>query len=192
MSGGEAAAPPPEADAHFAAMTLNIANGAGDAFRTAANRARQGGFIARASVDVVGMQEVDIGVSRSGDVDTAAAVASAVVRAPWGIDASYTVALPMSEAGPNLPSGVLDRLARGDLDDDAMADLAAHNEAVRRQRGIEPRSVLVARIRLGTAPSFSILRRTSSPGERTRCGTRSLPPSPPSLAPNGIAARIAW
>ena len=236
----DAAAPSREGDARdarFAAMTLNIANGAGDSFRTAESRTRQGGFIARMSVDVVAMQEVDIGVDRSGDVDTVAGVASAVasgferctfeiegaphvrrdgtrlarcaggaiafgigfraddrfaaasngapsgimdgdtslnptgvdrgedafygnallVRAPWGIDASYTVALPISEAGPNLPSGVLDRLARGDLDDDVVADLAVHNEAVRRQQGIEPRSVLVARIRLGTAPSFSVL-----------------------------------
>lgn len=221
-------APPGEASV----MSFNIASGAGDRFRTAQSRLAQGALVADAGADVVALQEVDVDVDRSGNVDTAAAVAAAVapgfgscaldvaapphlrpdgtrlarceagaivfgvgfrgddpfaaasdgtpsgimdaddslgptgvdrgrdaaygnaliVRAPWRVEAAYTVALPIDPAGPVADAALLDRLRQGPAGD-ALAALAAHNEAIRRQRGIEPRSVLVVRVtKPGTTP----------------------------------------
>jgi endonuclease/exonuclease/phosphatase family metal-dependent hydrolase len=218
-------------------MTLNIASGAGDAFRTAESRVKQGAFVARSAAELVGLQEVDVGVDRSGNLDTVASVAAAaapgfgactfavgdpphmrldgtrlarcgagaivfgtgfraddpfapngdgtpsgimdvdrslnptgvdrgadafygnalIVRAPWEVEAAYTVALPMDASGPSAPAALLDRLAREDPDDDAIAALAAHNDAARHQRGIEPRSALVVRVRKSTTTTLSVI-----------------------------------
>lgn len=218
-------------------MTLNIACGAGDAFRTAESRVKQGAFVARSGAELVGFQEVDVGVDRSADLDTAASVAAAVapgfgactfavadaphvrrdgtrlarceagaivfgigfraddpfspnadgtpsgiqdgddslnpkgvdrgadayygnaliVRAPWEVEAAYTVALPTSASGPIVPGALLDRLARADLDDDTIAALAAHNDGVRRGPAIEPRSALVVRVRKSTTTTLSVI-----------------------------------
>lgn len=218
-------------------MTLNVASGAGDGFRTAENRARQGAFIARSAAAVVGLQEVDVGVDRSGNLDVVASIAAAIapgfdscafavaeaphmrrdgtrfarceagalvfgvgfraddpfapnadgtpsgiqdaddavnpkgvdrgadafygnaviVRAPWEVQAAYTVALPTSGSGPRLPETILDRLAGLDPDDEAIDALAAHNDAVRRGPAIEPRSALVVRVRKTTTTTVSII-----------------------------------
>ncbi|MBX3186570.1 MAG: endonuclease/exonuclease/phosphatase family protein [Labilithrix sp.] len=218
-------------------MSVNIASGAGDRFRTADHRVGQGAFVARSSAEVVGLQEVDVGVDRSGDADTAARVAAAaspgfatcafavvdpphlrgdgtrlarceagaivfgvgfrgddpfaaddrgtpsgimdgddslnptgvdrgadalygnalIVAAPWEVEATYTVALPMDASGPRAPDTLLDRLARESPDVDAIAALAAHNDATRRRRGIEPRSALVARIRKPGTTALSVI-----------------------------------
>jgi endonuclease/exonuclease/phosphatase family metal-dependent hydrolase len=53
-------------------QTLNIANGAGDRFRTSEMRPRQAALIAEA--DLVALQEVDVGVVRSGNTNTALAL----------------------------------------------------------------------------------------------------------------------
>jgi endonuclease/exonuclease/phosphatase family metal-dependent hydrolase len=218
-------------------MTLNIANGAADAFRTAESRVKQGAFVARSAAELVGLQEVDVGADRSGNVDTVASVAAAaapgfgactfavgdpshmrhdgtrlarcaagaivfgtgfraddpfkpngdgtpsgimdsdgslnptgvdrgadafygnalIVRAPWQVEAAYTVALPVDVSGPNAPPALLDRLAREDPDADAIATLAAHNDGARHQRGLEPRSALVVRVRKSTTTTLSVI-----------------------------------
>lgn len=61
-----------------AVMTLNIANGAGEKYRTAANRAAQAALIREAGASVVGFQEVDVGVQRTGNVNTALEIARLV------------------------------------------------------------------------------------------------------------------
>jgi endonuclease/exonuclease/phosphatase family metal-dependent hydrolase len=215
-------------------MSFNMASGAGDRFRTAANRRAQGVFLGRSAPDVVGLQEVDLGVDRSGDADTAHELAAAlaggsgvgdctfdvpavphvradgtriarcafgatvfgvgfraddtfaagkdalpsgimdadpsdgavgvdrssdafygnalVVRAPWEVASAYDLALPIDAAGPSAPPALLAELARDarddrlDVDAGALSRLAAHNEAVRGQRGVEPRAALVVRV----------------------------------------------
>lgn len=218
-------------------MTVNIANGAGDSFRTAESRARQGAFVARSAAQLVGLQEVDVGADRSGNLDTAAGVAGAaapgfgactfavddhphvrrdgtrlarceagsivfavgfrgddpfaaagdgtpsgikdgddavnptgvdrgadafygnalIVGAPWEVEATYSVGLPMDAAGPSAAEPLLDRLARGGPDEDAIAALATHNDAIRRQRGIEPRAALVVRVRKPGTTAISVI-----------------------------------
>ncbi len=237
-------------------MTFNTASGGGDRFRTPDNRARQGALVARSAAEVVGLQEVDVGVERSGDTDTAAAVAAAVapgfascsfavggaphmrsdgtrlrnceagsvvfgvafraddafaassdgtpsgimdaddslnppsvdrsadafygnaliVRAPWEVEASYTVALPIDAAGPAAPDELLERLREGPSED-AVEALAAHNVATRRQRGIEPRSVLVVRIRKPGTTALTLLTthlESSGPRELRRAQLAAL------------------
>jgi endonuclease/exonuclease/phosphatase family metal-dependent hydrolase len=51
-------------------LTVNIASGAGDAYRTADNRARQAAFVADSGAAIVGMEEVDVDVQRSFGADT--------------------------------------------------------------------------------------------------------------------------
>ncbi|MBS2018720.1 MAG: endonuclease/exonuclease/phosphatase family protein [Deltaproteobacteria bacterium] len=218
-------------------MTLNAASGAGDTFRTTESRVKQGAFVARSAAEVVGLQEVDVGADRSGNLDVVASVAAAVapgfgsctfavpeaphmrrdgtrlarceagtlvfgvgfraddpfsssadgtpggihdaddslnprgvdrgadafygnaviVRAPWEVQAAYTVALPTSASGPSLPPSVLDRLAVMDPDDDALDALAAHNATVRRGPAIEPRSALVVRVRKSSTTAVSVI-----------------------------------
>lgn len=64
-----AVAPP---DVALRLQTLNIANGAGDRFRTSEMRPRQAALIAEA--DLAALQEVDVGVVRSGNTNTALAL----------------------------------------------------------------------------------------------------------------------
>lgn len=64
-----AVAPP---DVALRLQTLNIANGAGDRFRTSEMRPRQAALIAEA--DLVALQEVDVGVFRSGNTNTGVVV----------------------------------------------------------------------------------------------------------------------
>lgn len=52
------------------AASFNLANGAG--YTSPAERARQNVFLASLSADVIGLQEVDVGVARSGGGNTAA------------------------------------------------------------------------------------------------------------------------
>lgn len=64
-------------------FSLNIANGAGPAWRTADARAAQAGMIARQGIDggppdVVALEEVDVGLARSGGIDTARAALGAL------------------------------------------------------------------------------------------------------------------
>lgn len=61
----------PDPGAGTAVMTLNLANGAGEGYRTPENRAKQAALIADARASVVGFQEVDAGVDRTRDVNTA-------------------------------------------------------------------------------------------------------------------------
>lgn len=68
----------PDANGGVGVMSLNLANGAGDKYRTAANRAAQAALLREAGASVVGFQEVDTGVSRSGDVATALDIARQV------------------------------------------------------------------------------------------------------------------
>lgn len=229
-------------------MSFNMASGAGDRFRTAANRRAQGVFLGRSAPDVVGLQEVDLGVDRSGGADTAHEVAAAlaggvgfgdctfdvpavphvradgtriarcafgatvfgvgfraddlfaagkdgvpsgimdadpsdgtvgvdrspdafygnalVVRAPWEVASAYDLALPIDAAGPSAPPALLAELARDardarddglDVDAGALSRLAAHNEAVRGQRGIEPRAALVVRVRRPGGAHFTVI-----------------------------------
>lgn len=63
-----------------ALATLNIASGAGDRYRTLAHRAKQGAFLAATGAEVLALQEVDLGTDRSGNADTAAAVAAGVAQ----------------------------------------------------------------------------------------------------------------
>ncbi len=216
-------------------MTLNIASGAGDHFRTAENRTKQSAFVARSGAQLVGLQEVDVGVDRSGKIDTAASVAASlgfgtctfavdasphmspdgtrltrctggsivfgmgfraddpfaadaagnpsgimdsdpslnptgvdrspdafygnalIVSAPWEVEATYTVALPIDALGPSAPAALLERLAQEGPPDDAIAALAEHNVATRRQRGVEPRSALVVRVRKPGTTAISVI-----------------------------------
>ena len=59
----------------ISALSLNLACGAGDAWNTSRVRKVQRQFIANVGADFVGMQEVDVGVPRSGMLDVAAVVA---------------------------------------------------------------------------------------------------------------------
>lgn len=83
-----------------------------------------------------------------------------VVRAPWEVDAAYTVALPVDGSDPaaSAPSSeLLSKLGGTTRDADALATLAAHNLETRMRRGIEPRSALVVRIRHQGSPSLTVL-----------------------------------
>lgn len=64
----------PQPDPALRAMSLNVACGAGDRFRTDENRRRLAALVE--DVEVAALQEVDVGVERSGRVDTARAVAA--------------------------------------------------------------------------------------------------------------------
>lgn len=55
-------------------LSFNMANGAGDVYRTPDSRMRQAEFIAQSGAQLVALQEVDLNVERSGWVDTARAV----------------------------------------------------------------------------------------------------------------------
>ncbi len=231
----EAASTPLVAPGSVTLMTLNVASGAGDSFRTAENRKKQSAFVARSAAEVVGLQEVDVGVERSGKIDTAASVAASlafgtctfavdaaphmradgtrltrctagsivfglgfrasdlfaadaagipsgimdsdpslnptgvdrspdalygnalIVSAPWEVVATYTVALPIDALGPSASAELLERLAQEGPPDDAIAAIAEHNEATRRQRGIEPRSALVVRVRKPGTTAISVI-----------------------------------
>ncbi|PZR15034.1 MAG: hypothetical protein DI536_09665 [Archangium gephyra] len=61
---------PAAVDAGLRIASLNTANGAGDLYRVPAVRARQSELLA--DIDVAALQEVDVGVMRSGDLNTAA------------------------------------------------------------------------------------------------------------------------
>ena len=52
-------------------VTLNIANGAGDAYRTAEARSQQAAWLEQTEPGVVALQEVDVGVKRTDDRNTA-------------------------------------------------------------------------------------------------------------------------
>jgi endonuclease/exonuclease/phosphatase family metal-dependent hydrolase len=87
---GQAACSSP-APAPLTLLTINIANGAGAAYRTPDNRARQAAFVASTGANVVGMEEVDFNVDRSSHADTGAEV----------------VALPCTVVAPEFsPDGV--------------------------------------------------------------------------------------
>jgi endonuclease/exonuclease/phosphatase family metal-dependent hydrolase len=55
-------------------LTINIANGAGDVWRSAEVRARQAAFVAAQHANLVGMEEIDVDVERSFHADTGADV----------------------------------------------------------------------------------------------------------------------
>ena len=55
-------------------LSFNMANGAGDVYRTPDSRMRQAEFIAQSGAQLVALQEVDLNVQRSGWVDTARAL----------------------------------------------------------------------------------------------------------------------
>jgi len=57
-------------------LTLNLANGAGDVYRTPAARAREAAFVAGTGAQLVALEEVDLDVERSGRVDCAREVAA--------------------------------------------------------------------------------------------------------------------
>jgi endonuclease/exonuclease/phosphatase family metal-dependent hydrolase len=57
-------------------LTLNLANGAGDEYRTPAARARQAAFVASTGAQLIALQEVDLNVQRSGYADCAREVAA--------------------------------------------------------------------------------------------------------------------
>jgi endonuclease/exonuclease/phosphatase family metal-dependent hydrolase len=52
-------------------LTINIASGAGDVYRSSDNRARQAAFVAGSGAGIIGMEEVDINADRSFHTDTA-------------------------------------------------------------------------------------------------------------------------
>ncbi|WP_426731780.1 endonuclease/exonuclease/phosphatase family protein [Myxococcus faecalis] len=56
-------------------LTLNLANGAGSEYRTAKNREEQAELIRETGATIAGFQEVDIGVDRSGNANTALDIA---------------------------------------------------------------------------------------------------------------------
>jgi endonuclease/exonuclease/phosphatase family metal-dependent hydrolase len=56
-------------------LTLNLANGADDKYRTAENREDQAALIRDTGATIVGLQEVDVGLGRSGNVNTALDIA---------------------------------------------------------------------------------------------------------------------
>jgi endonuclease/exonuclease/phosphatase family metal-dependent hydrolase len=62
----------------LALVTLNVANGAGDRYRTAENRNRQAMLLDGASGDVSALEEVDVGVDRSGNGNTALQIAAKI------------------------------------------------------------------------------------------------------------------
>ncbi len=222
-------APPPPPPSPFRLTTLNTANGAGDVYRTAATRAAQ--VLLVAGSDLVALQEVDVGVERSGRVDAARAVAGpafegctpAVASAPHlseeglarcSSDAG-TVLFALGFRGDDLfsaddagiPGGIDDGddtlnpagtdrghdalfgnalVVRGRPVDSAVVvalpisagpaslaeyatlstasepERAAHNLAIRSAPGVEPRSLLVARLG-GTAVLVTHLETGSSP-----------------------------
>lgn len=61
-------------------LSMNIASGAGAQWLTPAMRAQQAAFIAAQNPDIVGMQEVDVGVARSGGGNTAAAAVGSLAQ----------------------------------------------------------------------------------------------------------------
>jgi endonuclease/exonuclease/phosphatase family metal-dependent hydrolase len=61
--------PPPQPPSVVTALSFNLANGAGDDYRTAAQRAAQRRFLDASGAGLVALQEVDSFVLRSGDVD---------------------------------------------------------------------------------------------------------------------------
>lgn len=74
------AAKPTAADAGLRIASLNTANGAGDRYRLPAVRVRQAELLA--NIDVAALQEVDVGVMRSGDLNTAAHAAGLAECSP--------------------------------------------------------------------------------------------------------------
>jgi endonuclease/exonuclease/phosphatase family metal-dependent hydrolase len=56
-------------------LTLNVASGAGDAYRTQEARARQDSFVASTGAQLFALEEVDLDVQRSHEIDVAKAVA---------------------------------------------------------------------------------------------------------------------
>lgn len=208
----------PAADAGLRLMSFNMANGAGDRFRTAEHRALQAGVVA--GHELVALQEVDVGVERSGSLNTAVAISGLAECVPSELSADGVITC-RAEAGVvlfgvafhgddlfsvrdgGLPLGILDRdpsltpesadrrpsalygnalIVRGakvstavvvalpiteappDLDayaqlaNGTLEQLAAHNLQVRSSEGIEPRSVLVARVdRPGRAPLAALV-----------------------------------
>lgn len=218
----------------FRLATINIANGAGDRFRTTEKRQEQAAFLKRAGIHVAGLQEVDVGADRSGNGHTALQIAVAlepgfagcgfdvgtvppmaidgtsrcrsnegsvlfstafraddpfhvddagnpsgiidaddtlnpkgtdrgadaffgnalIVLAPLQVPIAYTVALP-GTADEVLSPELLSAAAAEDAPH--LSALAAHNVALRRRPGIEPRSVLVARVERPAKRTISIL-----------------------------------
>lgn len=76
-----AACAEPQPDPALRAMSINVACGAGDRFRTDENRRRLAGLVD--DVEIAALQEVDVGVERSGRVDTARAVAGLDACRSW-------------------------------------------------------------------------------------------------------------
>lgn len=66
-------------DAGLKVMSFNLANGAGDSYRTDATRVAQARFLADAGVSIVAFQEVDMGTERVAKVATALDVAQKFV-----------------------------------------------------------------------------------------------------------------
>lgn len=63
--------PPPPPPSVVTALSLNLANGAGDEYRTPAQRDAQRRFLDASGAELVALQEVDSFVLRSGDADVA-------------------------------------------------------------------------------------------------------------------------
>ncbi|MDP1916337.1 MAG: endonuclease/exonuclease/phosphatase family protein [Myxococcales bacterium] len=61
--------PPPQPPSVVTALSLNLANGAGDEYRSAAQRAAQRRYLDASGAELLALQEVDSFVLRSGDVD---------------------------------------------------------------------------------------------------------------------------
>ncbi len=60
----------------FTVVSLNIASGAGEGYRTPEARAKQAAFLGDQHADIIGLQEVDVGTVRSDGQDTAAQATS--------------------------------------------------------------------------------------------------------------------
>lgn len=68
---GVACAPPP-APAPVSLLSFNTAQGAGPTYRTASHRAAQRRWLEQSGAQIIGLQEVDFFVARSGQIDVAA------------------------------------------------------------------------------------------------------------------------
>ncbi|WP_194869394.1 endonuclease/exonuclease/phosphatase family protein [Myxococcus sp. AB025B] len=92
-------------------LTLNLANGAGSEYRTAKNREEQAELIRETGATIAGFQEVDIGVDRSGNANTALDIARRVVGPDGQEKSIINVHLAAGKEGAGLREKQLQFLA---------------------------------------------------------------------------------
>lgn len=195
-------------------LTLNLANGAGDVYRTPESRQRQAAFIADSGAQLVGMQEVDLSVERSGRADCSREVArmdcAAAAFTPDGVrscaGAAGTVAFAIGFRGDDpfapengLPGGIDD--SDGSLNPtgtDRSHD-AVYGNALAALGGVSVSDVYAVTLptsdtQAADDPLFAVLGRTGpSDPARTELAMRNLAlRTGPAIEPRvALVARVA-